>query len=152
MPQLLIKTPLGDMLAVEEEGALTALDFVPEGTRVEAHDETPLLKESRRQLTAYFAGELRAFTLPIKPRGTPFQQQVWQRLLAIPYGQTRSYGQIAAEIGKPKASRAVGQANNRNPISILVPCHRVVGADGRMTGYGGGVSRKEALLDLEKSP
>ena len=152
MPQLLITTPLGDMLAVEEEGALTALDFVPEGTRVDALDETPLLLETRRQLEAYFAGERREFTLPLKPRGTPFQQQVWQRLLAIPYGQTRSYGQVAAEIGKPKASRAVGQANNRNPLSILVPCHRVVGADGRMTGYGGGLSRKEALLELEKSP
>ena len=152
MPQLLIATPLGDMLAVEEEGALTALDFVPEGTRVDALDKTPLLLETRRQLEAYFAGERREFTLPLKPRGTPFQQQVWQRLLAIPYGQTRSYGQVAAEIGKPKASRAVGQANNRNPLSILVPCHRVVGADGRMTGYGGGLSRKEALLELEKSP
>ena len=152
MAQCLINTPLGDMLAVEENGALVGLDFMPEGGQVSAQEETPLLAETRRQLMAYFAGELREFSLPVKPRGSSFQQQVWQRLLAIPYGQTRSYGQIAREIGKPGAARAVGQANNRNPISVIIPCHRVVGADGRMTGYGGGISRKEALLSLEQSP
>ena len=152
MAQCLINTPLGDMLAVEADGALTALDFLPEGAQVAAGDDTPLLRRVKAQLTAYFAGELQAFDLPIKPRGTDFQQKVWQRLLNIPYGETRSYGQIAREIGQPGASRAVGQANNRNPIAIVVPCHRVVGASGSMTGYGGGLPRKEALLELEKTP
>lgn len=152
MAQCIIKTPLGDMLAVEVDGALTALDFLPEGARVEASDDTPLLRQVKEQLAAYFAGERKEFDLPIKPRGTDFQQQVWQRLMAIPYGETRSYGQIAREIGRPKASRAVGQANHCNPISIVVPCHRVVGANGRLTGYGGGLPRKEALLELEKTP
>ncbi len=152
MAQCLINTPLGDMLAVEADGALTALDFLPEGAQVAAGDDTPLLRRVKAQLTAYFAGELQAFDLPIKPRGTDFQQKVWQRLLNIPYGETRSYGQIAKEIGQPGASRAVGQANNRNPIAIVVPCHRVVGASGSMTGYGGGLPRKEALLELEKTP
>ena len=152
MAQCLINTPLGDMLAVEVDGALTALDFLPEGAQVAAGDDTPLLRRVKAQLTAYFAGELQAFDLPIKPRGTDFQQKVWQRLLNIPYGETRSYGQIAREIGQPGASRAVGQANNRNPIAIVVPCHRVVGASGSMTGYGGGLPRKEALLELEKTP
>ena len=152
MAQCLINTPLGDMLAVEADGALTALDFLPEGAQVAAGDDTPLLRQVKAQLTAYFAGELQAFDLPIKPRGTDFQQKVWQRLVNIPYGETRSYGQIAREIGQPGASRAVGQANNRNPIAIVVPCHRVVGASGSMTGYGGGLPRKEALLELEKTP
>jgi len=152
MAQCLINTPLGDMLAVEADGALTALDFLPEGAQVAAGDDTPLLRRVKAQLTAYFAGELQAFDQPIKPRGTDFQQKVWQRLLNIPYGETRSYGQIAKEIGQPGASRAVGQANNRNPIAIVVPCHRVVGASGSMTGYGGGLPRKEALLELEKTP
>ena len=152
MAQCLIKTPLGDMLAVEMEGALTALEFLPEGAQVPAEDGTPLLRQVKEQLAAYFAGELKAFDLPLQLRGTDFQQKVWQRLLKIPYGETRSYEQIAKEIGRPGAARAVGQANNRNPVSIVVPCHRVVGASGSMTGYGGGLPRKEALLELEKTP
>lgn len=152
MAQCIIKTPLGDMLAVEADGALAALDFLPEGAKAEASDDSQLLRQVKEQLAAYFAGERKEFDLPIKPRGTDFQQQVWQRLMAIPYGETRSYGQIAREIGRPKASRAVGQANHCNPISIVVPCHRVVGANGRLTGYGGGLPRKEALLELEKRP
>ena len=99
----------------------------------------------------YFASLRERFEVPIKLSGTDFQQKVWARLLEIPYGQTRSYGQIAADIGQPGAARAVGQANNRNPISIIVPCHRVVGADGRLTGYGGGMPRKEALLMIERN-
>ena len=104
------------------------------------------------QLDAYFAGELRDFDVPLDMRGTPFQRRVWQALLSIPYGETRSYGEIAAAIGAPSASRAVGAANGNNPVSIIVPCHRVIGANGRLTGYGGGVHRKDALLALESGP
>jgi len=101
------------------------------------------------QLREYFAGHRRAFDLPLGPTGTGFQQRVWTALCAIPFGQTRSYGQVAAAIGRPAASRAVGAANGRNPIAIIVPCHRVIGADGSLAGYGGGLPRKRKLLDLE---
>jgi methylated-DNA-[protein]-cysteine S-methyltransferase len=101
------------------------------------------------QLDAYFAGELRDFDLQLAPAGTPFQQQVWSALRAIPYGETASYGEIASTVGQPGAARAVGGANNRNPIAIIVPCHRVIGAGGSLTGYGGGLERKRKLLALE---
>ncbi|MBB5787424.1 methylated-DNA--[protein]-cysteine S-methyltransferase [Jiangella mangrovi] len=104
---------------------------------------------AREQLAAYFAGELREFSLPLNPVGTPFQQQVWAALRAIPYGETRSYREIAEQLGRPTASRAVGAANGRNPISVIVPCHRVVGSSGVLTGYAWGLERKRALLDLE---
>jgi methylated-DNA-[protein]-cysteine S-methyltransferase len=103
-----------------------------------------------RQLEAYFAGRLTRFSLPLSPRGTEFQRQVWAALLEIPYGQTVTYGQLAVDLGRPAASRAVGLANGRNPVSIVVPCHRVVGSDGSLTGYGGGLDRKRYLLDLEQ--
>ena len=111
---------------------------------------SPLLEEAARQLQEYFAGCRREFSLPLAPRGTEFQRQVWHALEGIPYGETRTYGEIARAIGKPKACRAVGMANHRNPLSILVPCHRVVGADGSLTGYGGGLEAKQFLLELEK--
>jgi len=104
-----------------------------------------------RELDAYFAGRLRQFTVPLDLRGTDFQLRVWERLCDIPYGETRSYGEVAQAVGKPKAVRAVGQANGRNPVSIIVPCHRVIGSDGGLTGYGGGLQRKKALLDLESA-
>jgi methylated-DNA-[protein]-cysteine S-methyltransferase len=104
----------------------------------------------RKQLDAYFAGKLRAFDVALAPKGTPFQQKVWAALLTIPYGATRSYGQQAAAVGNPAASRAVGLANGRNPISVIIPCHRVIGANGSLTGYGGGMERKQLLLDLEQ--
>jgi len=103
------------------------------------------------QLSAYFAGDLTEFDVDLEMVGTDFQRRVWQALLTIPYGQTRSYGEIAAQIGSPGASRAVGLANGHNPVGIIVPCHRVIGANGSLTGYGGGLPRKKALLDLEKS-
>ena len=103
------------------------------------------------QLSAYFAGELTEFDLPLELLGTEFQRQVWAALRTIPYGETRSYGQIAEQIGSPGASRAVGLANGRNPIGIIIPCHRVIGSTGSLTGYGGGIDRKRALLALEKS-
>ena len=108
------------------------------------------LHEARTQLKAYFAGKLKTFDLPLAPEGSAFQQQVWLELLRIPYGATTSYGDIARRIGDPTASRAVGAANGQNPLAIIVPCHRVIGADGSLTGYGGGLPIKRYLLDLEQ--
>lgn len=108
------------------------------------------LGEPIRQLRAYFAGELRCFDLPLAPEGTPFQQRVWHELLRIPYGETISYGELARRIGNPNGSRAVGLANGSNPISIVIPCHRVIGSNGKLTGYGGGLKAKEWLLALER--
>ncbi|MFJ7961305.1 methylated-DNA--[protein]-cysteine S-methyltransferase [Streptomyces sp. NPDC096319] len=105
--------------------------------------------ETIRQLDAYFAGELTAFDLPLNLIGTPFQLRVWEQLLRIPYGETRTYGELAEELGNPGASRAVGLANGKNPVSIIVPCHRVIGAGGGLTGYGGGLDRKQRLLAFE---
>ncbi|MDD4802703.1 MAG: methylated-DNA--[protein]-cysteine S-methyltransferase [Syntrophomonas sp.] len=113
--------------------------------------ETDILKEAGRQLHDYFAGRLRYFTLPVAPRGTEFMTRVWKSLQTIPYGETRSYKQIANDIGNDKAVRAVGQANHRNPIPIIIPCHRVIGADGKLTGYGGGLEIKQYLLGLENN-
>ena len=115
-----------------------------------ARDPSAALGEARRQLTEYFAGARRAFDLPLAASGTPFQRRVWEALRRIPYGETISYGELARRIGKPTASRAVGAANGRNPIAIVVPCHRVIGADGTLIGYGGGLPVKEALLALER--
>ena len=131
---------------------LTRLDLddlrpEPGWTRDEDH---PLLREARRQLELYFAGALRRFDLPLRLDGTPFQRRVWDALLEIPYGETRSYADIARHLAPPGVARAVGQANAANPIAIIVPCHRVVAADGSLGGYGGGLHRKRFLLDLEE--
>ena len=142
---------------MEEDGRILALDLIrKDGGRKSgapaanaADEETPLLREAERQLKAYLAGRLRNFDLPLAPRGTPFQQKVWAALTAIPYGETRSYKQVAEAVGCPKGCRAVGMANNRNPIAIVIPCHRVIGADGALVGYGGGLAVKEVLLRLE---
>ncbi len=144
-----IGSPVGDLTLTEEEGALTGLYFGRLSRPGEA-GPTALLEEAARQLREYFAGQRREFDLPLCLRGTAFQMQVWQALQAIPYGEVRTYGEIARAIGKPKACRAVGMANHHNPISIIVPCHRVVGAGGSLTGYGGGLENKRFLLDLEK--
>ena len=143
------ETVLGDVTLVEEDGALLAISLksIQEGTEL----ETTIIKEAHRQITEYLKGERKVFDLPIRLRGTDFQQQVWTALLDIPYGETRSYKQIAEAIGNPKGMRAVGMANNRNPLLIVVPCHRVIGANGSMVGYGEGVEMKEFLLRLEKS-
>lgn len=111
---------------------------------------SPVLAQAAAQLAEYFAGQRQSFTIPLAPRGTPFQQEVWRALCAIPYGQTRSYGQLAAALGRPSAARAVGGACRRNPIWLMIPCHRVVGASGSLTGYAGGLERKKALLALEQ--
>jgi methylated-DNA-[protein]-cysteine S-methyltransferase len=113
--------------------------------------ETPLIREAYRQLTQYLDGRRQSFDVSLNPQGTSFQTNVWRALQAIPYGQTKTYGQIAAEIGKPKAYRAVGLANNKNPLPIFVPCHRVIGADGSLTGYAGGLAIKQKLLELERN-
>ena len=149
MVWLRFETPFGPM-ALEGETALTRL-WLP-GTLPDLRgrgEETPLLRAAREALLAYFAGERRDFDLPLAPAGTDFQRAVWDALRAIPYGQTRTYGEIAAAVGRPKAVRAVGQANHVNPLPIFIPCHRVVGKGGALTRYAGGLDLKRALLALE---
>ena len=152
-----IESPMGSLTLVATDGALAGLYMVDQrhrppqenfGERV-APDEAPF-DLVRAQLTEYFAGQRTAFDLPLAMAGTDFQRTVWAELQRIPYGETISYGQLADRIGKPSASRAVGLANGRNPIGIIVPCHRVVGSTGDLTGYGGGIERKRALLSFEK--
>ena len=143
------ETMLGSVTFVEEDGALLAIST--HRTFEGMEQETPLIKEAYRQLSEYLKGERKGFDLPLLIKGTTFQQQVWKALLEIPYGETRSYKQIAVAIGNPKAVRAVGMANNRNPLLIVVPCHRVIGANGKLVGYGAGIEKKEFLLRLEKS-
>lgn len=130
---------------------LRMVDQTYEPDRAGWEPDQSAFDEAARQLELYFAGELQTFDLELNMVGTPFQRRVWEALLTIPYGQTRSYGEIAKHIGAPGASRAVGLANGHNPIGIIVPCHRVIGANGKMTGYGGGIDRKKLLLGLEKS-
>jgi len=146
-----LTTPIGElMLTADDDGALTAVhlpDRHPSADGWERDDA--LLEPARRQLTEYFAGERTTFDLRLRPAGAPFQLCVWEALRRIPYGQTASYGEVARELGHPTAARAVGAANGRNPIAIVVPCHRVIGANGSLTGYAGGLECKRALLDLE---
>ena len=168
-----MESPLGPVKVVAHRGAVTAVEFTgpvagaatagprssmrvaaeratgrPVGDRV---DDDPLLRDAVAQLTGYFAREVKEFDLPLRPDGTAFQQRVWEQLRLVPYGQTTSYGEIARRLGmNAGASRAVGAANGRNPIAIVIPCHRVVGTNGLLSGYAGGVERKQALLDLEQ--
>ena len=145
-------TPIGKIGIAEEEGAVTELFFGneqgPENTELR---ETPLLKETFRQLTEYFNKKRKVFDVPLNLVGTEFQKRDWEELKKIPYGETKSYGEIAKALGIPKGARAVGLANNRNPVAIIVPCHRVIGHDGKLVGFGGGLHIKEALLGLEKT-
>jgi methylated-DNA-[protein]-cysteine S-methyltransferase len=145
-------SPVGPLTLISNGAALTHCEFENPRYPAPAHPRgaDKILDKARRELDAYFAGKLRAFTVALAPQGTAFQQRVWKALLTIPYGHTRSYGQQAAAIGAPNASRAVGLANGRNPIAIIIPCHRVIGANGGLTGYGGGMARKKLLLDLEQ--
>ena len=149
MDLILFDTSLGLMGLEEEGGALVRL-LLPGAPvpRIACH-ETPLLAEGKRQVLEYLAGARQVFDLPLAPAGTAFYRSVWKALEAIPYGETRSYRDIAQAVGRPKAVRAVGQANHNNPIPIIIPCHRVVGANGSLTGYGGGLDLKERLLRLE---
>jgi methylated-DNA-[protein]-cysteine S-methyltransferase len=155
-----IDTPVGPLTIVAEAGQICCLYMSLQRHRP---DDAELGEPDRRgreaepfraaadQLDAYFAGELTRFDLPLAPRGSEFQQRVWAALQEIPYGGTESYGELAQRIGSPGGARAVGLANGKNPIGIIIPCHRVVGADGALTGYGGGIERKKQLLDLEQA-
>jgi methylated-DNA-[protein]-cysteine S-methyltransferase len=141
-----------NLFIIEENACICGVYFKKEKIPKNIEkSETPLIKKAAKQLDEYFNGKRKTFDLPIVMHGTDFQVLVWEALKTIPYGETRSYGQLAAMIGNPKASRAVGMANNRNPISIIVPCHRVIGHDGSLTGYAGGLELKQKLLKLEKS-
>ena len=144
------ETPIGPLALVEEDGSLTEARFGG-AVKDEIIFKTPLLEEAEKQLKEYFRGERTAFTLPLAPKGTAFQHQCWQALLSIPYGETRSYQQQAFCIGSPKACRAVGMANHRNPLPVFIPCHRVVGKNGKLTGYAGGLNVKETLLTIERT-
>ena len=148
---LFICTPLGKISVIEADSTITRLllpgTTLPNGIK---QQETPLLLQAATQIEEYFQGKRKTFKLPLKLKGTEFQKLVWDALLTIPYGETRSYSEIACQIGRPKASRAVGMANHRNPVAIVVPCHRVIGKNGSLTGYAGGLDKKERLLDLER--
>lgn len=148
-------SPVGELTLIASDIGLTAILWpndrpsrVPGRDPIEA-DDHPVLAEARHQLTAYFAGELKVFTVPLDMIGTDFQKSVWAALLTIPHGETRSYADIARQIGRPTATRAVGAANGRNPLSIIAPCHRVIGKNGSLTGFAGGLEAKELLLALE---
>lgn len=151
-----LASPVGELRLVAGDRGLVAILWekddparVPLGPTVDRANHA-ILGETRRQLDEYFAGRRTMFDLPLDFRGTDFQKRVWSQLLAIPFGETRSYGEIAQALGQPTASRAVGAANGRNPISIVAPCHRVVGSTGKLTGFAGGLAAKQWLLELER--
>ncbi|MFI6527024.1 methylated-DNA--[protein]-cysteine S-methyltransferase [Streptomyces uncialis] len=150
----LIDSPYGPLTLVATDGTLCGVYMTDQRHRPPEEsfgDRDPgPFTETARQLDAYFAGELTDFDLPFSLDGTPFQRSVWAQLLRIPFGETRTYGELAEALGNPAASRAVGLANGKNPISVIVPCHRVIGANGNLTGYGGGLPRKQRLLDFER--
>ncbi len=150
-----VSSPIGQLTLVGDGEVLTHLSMAShEDTKPEIHADWKCdkrgFKEARRQLAEYFAGERSEFTVPLAPSGTAFRMNVWSALVRIPYGETATYGEVAAQVGNPAASRAVGMANHYNPIAIIIPCHRVIGANGSLTGYSGGVDRKTILLDLER--
>jgi len=148
-------SPLGEVLLASDGDRLRWLSFARGPNAIEPPAEwvedtrTPVLRETAEQLDAYFAGKRKSFDLPLEPRGTAFERRVWRALVRIPYGKTFCYGEIARRLGKPKAFRAVGAANGKNPISVIIPCHRLIGKGGDLTGYGGGLERKRRLLELE---
>lgn len=142
-------TKIGNMAIIEEDNKIIAIEINQEIRENIMQKETPLLKETGKQLLEYLEGKRKNFTVPLNPKGTKFMQEVWTALQEIPYGETRTYGQIAQRIGKPKAARAVGMANHRNPIPIIIPCHRVIGSNGKLVGYALGMKMKKFLLTLE---
>jgi methylated-DNA-[protein]-cysteine S-methyltransferase len=160
MNTIIHHSPVGPLTLTSDGASLIAVEFdrrkefdpkaKTRGTRNGSASPDAVLDSARRQLDAYFAGRLKSFDLPLAPCGADFQRRVWKALTRIPYGQTTSYGAIAKEIGAPSAARAVGAANGANPICIIIPCHRVIGADGSLTGFGGGLDRKRFLLALER--
>lgn len=150
-----MKSPVGELKLVASDKGLAAVLWENDDPRrvrlspLRRDDNHPVLREAERQLAAYFAGKRRVFELPLDAAGTPFQRGVWGELLKIPFGETRSYGQLARQLGNPRASRAVGAANGKNPLSIIAPCHRVIGGNGALTGFAGGLACKEWLLKHE---
>ncbi|HII93139.1 MAG TPA: methylated-DNA--[protein]-cysteine S-methyltransferase [Methanosarcina sp.] len=150
----IIESPIGPILLAGNEEGLKHLNFLKSKKIIEVPadwiENKEFFREATRQLEAYFSGKLESFDLKLAPEGTDFQKSVWKALCEIPYGETRTYKEIAVSIGKPKAYRAVGLANNRNPIAIIIPCHRVIGSDGKLTGYASGLDVKEFLLKLEE--
>lgn len=149
-----IDSPVGPLLLAASDAGLHAIEFQDAKHPIRRGDDWregdhPLLRRAKAQLEEYFAGKRHSFDLPLAPQGTDFQKDVWQALAAIPYGKTASYAQLAGQVGRPRASRAVGAANGRNPLPIVLPCHRVIGADGSLTGFGGGLPTKQRLLELE---
>jgi methylated-DNA-[protein]-cysteine S-methyltransferase len=154
---VVVDSPVGTLTLVAVDGALCGLYMVDQRHRppqesfgAPGDPDAEPFAATAEQLAAYFAGELTEFDLPLNLRGTPFQGRVWAALQEIPYGETTTYGELAVELGKPSASRAVGLANGKNPVGVIVPCHRVVGSTGSLTGYGGGLDRKRYLLDFER--
>ena len=154
---VVVETAIGPMTVVAEAEMIVGIYMddqrhLPPNEKFGHPDtgDSVVLKEAERQLGEYFAGDRTGFDLPLAPAGTPFQRRVWETLCEIPYGGTISYGELARRIGQPTASRAVGLANGKNPISIVVPCHRVIGSSGKLVGYGGGLARKQTLLELEQ--
>ncbi|ERK18311.1 MAG: methylated-DNA--[protein]-cysteine S-methyltransferase [Pantoea sp.] len=154
----IIATPVGDLTLIASNKGLSAILWENEGSQrvplkpISRDDQHPILCETERQLGEYFAGQRQQFDLPYDTVGTEFQKKVWQALITIPFGETRSYRQIAEQIGNPKAVRAVGAANGKNPLSIVAPCHRVIGSNGKLTGFAGGLPVKAFLLELEGMP
>jgi methylated-DNA-[protein]-cysteine S-methyltransferase len=152
----MIKSPVGQLKLVASEQGLVAILWENDNpTRIRlrelvADDRHPVLVETERQLKEYFAGKRKTFSVGLDMRGTRFQKDVWEKLLAIPFGETRSYGQLAKQLVNPRATRAVGAANGKNPLSIIVPCHRVIGSSGKLTGFAGGLQTKAKLLSLER--
>lgn len=145
------ETLIGKVGIAEEDGSITHVLLDTDDFREDyVLSETPLLQEAARQLTAYLESKQKVFNLPLMPKGTPFMQSVWQGLCEIPYGETRTYKEMAQAIGNEKACRAVGNANNKNPIPIFIPCHRVIGTSGKLVGYRGGLEMKTKLLELEQ--
>ncbi len=145
----LYHSPVGLLVLGEEDGFLTRVSFHKEINTPYIIEKTALLEETEKQLREYFQGEREDFTLPLRPMGTEFQRRVWQALQGIPYGGTASYGEIAKKAASPKGARAIGMANHKNPIAIIIPCHRVIGSNGHLVGYGGGLEKKVFLLSLE---
>jgi methylated-DNA-[protein]-cysteine S-methyltransferase len=147
-------SPLGPLLIAGDSAGLRLIHFqrdtTPPSVASDWHEDRQFLGAAMEQITAYFAGTLRQFSLALAPQGTPFQQAVWRALQDIPYGATTSYGALARQLGKPQAARAVGAANGRNPLALVIPCHRVVGSTGKLIGYAGGLDIKQALLAFER--
>ncbi len=144
-----INTKIGTIYLIEEKEQIIEIKINEKVQENIIKKNTPLLKESKKQIEEYLEGKRKAFTVPLNPKGTEFMKKVWTNLKNIPYGEVRSYQQIAKEIGKPKAARAVGMANHKNPIPIMIPCHRVIGSNGKLVGYALGIDKKSFLLELE---